>query len=100
MVISSIPYPGGNLPRWPLSYCPAKEDIVMPAIVEPKKLDVVDLTKIANRYGNQWIALSSNLKTVYASGETSTDVIAKAKDAGHPDAIIVRLPQSNLALAF
>jgi len=72
----------------------------MAALTEPKRLESIDITKIVDRFGNQWVALSPDLKTVYASGDTSTEVLAKAQTSGHLNAVIAWLPRSNLALSF
>ncbi len=72
----------------------------MPTAIEPKKLRPIDLTKIAKRYQNKWIALSRDMKKVYSSGHTSTEVFEKAKAAGHPEAIITKLPPPGSCLIF
>ena len=72
----------------------------MPGTSEPKSLKPIDLSRISEHHQNQWIALSRNLKHVYTSGKSSTEVLKKAKALGHPDAIITQLPPTNSCLIF
>lgn len=66
----------------------------------PTRLEPIDLSKIAKRYRNKWIALSEDLKKVYASGDGLREVQNKAIRNGHPEAIITKLPDPDACLIF
>ena len=66
----------------------------------PVKLEPIDLTSIAKSYRDKWVALSEDMKKVYASGNNPKDVQKKAAEKGHSEAIITKLPAANACMIF
>lgn len=54
----------------------------------------IDWTKIFKRYKGMWIALKEDEKTVISSGKTARVVYSKAKEKGHENPIITRMPRN------
>jgi S-adenosylmethionine synthetase len=54
-----------------------------------------DWTKIYqdNRYKGRWVALKDDEETVIGSGLTLREAVQKAKEAGYPDPIVMRVPK-------
>ena len=62
--------------------------------------EAIDLSKITQKYKNKWIALSWDMKKVYASGQNPDEAEKKAREAGHDDAIITKLPSPDVCLVL
>lgn len=69
----------------------------MPAVLEP-----IDLTKVADRYGRKWVALTLDMQKVLASGYSVEEVEKKlvSKDILPCDVIITKPPRPDTCLAI
>jgi len=56
----------------------------------------VNWTKIYEKYKDKWVALKSDEKTVVGSGSTAKLALSRAKDNGHEDPILMRVPAKNI----
>lgn len=52
-----------------------------------------DWSKIYEQYKGLWVALKDDEETVVGSGSTLKEAVEKAKEAGYPDPIVMRVPQ-------
>ena len=53
---------------------------------------VIDWTQIYKKYKGLWVALKQDEKTVVASAKTAGEVLSKAKNEGHDNPILFRVP--------
>lgn len=53
----------------------------------------IDLTNIVKRYGGQWVGLKDDQRTVIASGRSVGAVLRRARQMGHSNPILYKVPK-------
>lgn len=53
-----------------------------------------DWTKIYQKYKGLWVALAADEETVLAAGETLKQTLEDARNKGHKDPIMTRMPEN------
>ncbi|MEK7524172.1 MAG: DUF5678 domain-containing protein [Patescibacteria group bacterium] len=65
------------------------------------KKNTVNFTFLFKQYPGQWVALSDNEKTVFASGKTAKQALSASKKKGHKTPILYRVPSKiSLSISF
>lgn len=61
-------------------------------------MPAVNQTHIYRKYRGLWVGLKSDQKTVVASGNKISEVVAKAKKKGFENPILLKVPTKFIAL--
>ena len=56
----------------------------------------IDWSKIYKKYKGQWVALLDDQQTVVGSGDSIERALAEARERGHDDPIVMRMPSKIL----
>jgi hypothetical protein len=54
----------------------------------------IDWSTLYDRFKGLWVALGDDEKTVLASGQTAQEALRRARQGGHPNPILTRLPET------
>lgn len=57
----------------------------------------IDWTKTYNKYKGLWVAFLKDEKTVVASGKTAKQALKMARQKGHANPILMRMPKALTA---